>query len=370
MAKHLVLAGAGHAHLTALTHIRSIVEKGHRVSVIGPSDHHYYSGMGPGLLAGTYLPEQIRFASRLVVEKQGGTFVQGQVARIDPKKKVVHLQSGESLGYDVISFNTGSTVPLDLVADGSQDVFAVKPIENLIAARKRILQLSAQKRLAIGIIGGGPSAVEIAGNVWRLMRPFESFPPDISVFAGQQILPRLSARVRQRALRSLRKRGIAVIEESPVARVQSGSIQFESGRCAAVDLIFLALGIRPSPIFKASGLPTGPDGGLLVNAYLHSVDHPEIFGGGDCISLQGQALDKVGVFAVRQNAILYSNLMASLQGTGLKPFNSGGAYLLIFNLGDHTGIFFKRRLVFGGPLAFAIKDYLDRRFMRRYKAYE
>jgi NADH dehydrogenase FAD-containing subunit len=190
------------------------------------------------------------------------------------------------------------------------------------------------------------------------------------VFAGHQLLPRLFTGVRLKAQRSLQKRGIAVIQDSPVVQVQSGSIRLESGRNVALDLIFVAAGIRPSPVFRASGLTTGPDGGLLVNEFLQSVDHQEIFGGGDCISLQGTTLDKVGVYAVRQNPILYHNLMASLQGGPLKAFRPGGAYLLIFNLGDDTGIFFKQRLLFGGRLAFVIKDTIDRRFMRKFQAYE
>ena len=59
------------------------------------------------------------------------------------------------------------------------------------------------------------------------------------------------------------------------------------------------MGVRPNPIFKNSGLATGPDGGLRVNEYLQSIDHPEMFGGGDCIYFEKQPLDKVGVYAVR-----------------------------------------------------------------------
>jgi NADH dehydrogenase FAD-containing subunit len=42
------------------------------------------------------------------------------------------------------------------------------------------------------------------------------------------------------------------------------------------------------------------------------VAYPEIFGGGDCISFEKKPLDKVGVYAVRQNPILYTNLLAAL----------------------------------------------------------
>ena len=50
MGKKLLLAGGGHAHMTILAHMRDLVREGHEVTVVQPSDYHYYSGMGPGML--------------------------------------------------------------------------------------------------------------------------------------------------------------------------------------------------------------------------------------------------------------------------------------------------------------------------------
>ena len=172
------------------------------------------------------------------------------------------------------------------------------------------------------------------------------------------------------ARRSLKRRGIKILEKHYVREVKSGRVMLESGESHQCDLVFLASGVRPSAIFNTSGLPTGPDGGLLVNQYLQSPAHPEIFGGGDCIYFQPQPLDKVGVYAVRENPVLYHNLLASLEGKPLESFNPGGSYLLIFNLGDGTGIFRKNILMFGGRPAFMIKDYIDRRFIREFQAIE
>jgi len=109
---------------------------------------------------------------------------------------------------------------------------------------------------------------------------------------------------------------------------------------------------------------------LLVNRYLQSPGHPEIFGGGDCIFFEDRPLDKVGVYAVRQNPVLFHNLMASLQKTALRSFNPGGDYLVIFNMGDGTGVLHKKWLLLEGRLAFIIKDYIDRRFMKKFKSIE
>ena len=157
---------------------------------------------------------------------------------------------------------------------------------------------------------------------------------------------------------------------NPRCLIKPDSIELDDLQPHDVDVVFVATGVNPSPVIKESGLPVGPDGGLLVNKYLQCVEHPEIFGGGDCIYFQDQPLDKVGVYAVRENPVLLHNLMASLDGGELHQFDPGGDYLLIFNLGDDTGIFRKKCLLFGGKLAFFIKDYIDRKFMKEFQSIE
>ena len=59
--------------MVTLANLHRIVDSGHAVTVIQPSAYHYYSGMGPGMLGGTYQADEIRFATRRQVEGQGGT---------------------------------------------------------------------------------------------------------------------------------------------------------------------------------------------------------------------------------------------------------------------------------------------------------
>lgn len=370
MAKRLLLAGGGHAHMVTLANLRVFIEKGYKVTVIGPSPYHYYSGMGPGMLGRIYAPDDIRFFTRHVVEKQGGTFILGRAVRADPKGKQLILESGETVRYDILSFNVGSYVPENSIMGIAKDIFTVKPIEKLIDAQARILELASRKKITIGIVGGGPSAAEIAGNAWRLAQDYGKNKPGILIFSGKNFMSRFPDDVRKKISRSLNRRGIEILEYGYVEKIKTNEITLESGESYHTDVIFLAVGVKPSPIFKASDLPTGPDGGLLVNQYLQCTEYPEIFGGGDCIYFKTQPLDKVGVYAVRENQVLYQNLMASLEGRALQPFDPGGDYLLIFNMGDGTGVLRKKWLTFDGRLAFKIKDYIDRRFMNKFQKME
>ena len=370
MKKHLVLAGGGHAHMMTLENIGEFVKQGFQVTVIGPSFYHYYSGMGPGMLGGTYHPDDIRFATRDVVEKQGGIFVKDKVEKIDPDKKEIYTQTGQTFSYDVLSFNSGSYVPMQTVSENSNTIYPVKPIEKLMEAANELKILFSQKKVIVSIIGGGPSSAEIAGNVQQLAKKVNQHIPEIRIFAGKKFMARFPHSVRSRIFSSLDNRGIQILENGYVKEIKPNEICLESGDTFPTDFSFVALGVKPSTIFEESGLPVGPDKGLLVNQYLQSVKYPEIFGGGDCIYLKDHPLDKVGVYAVRENPVLLHNLMATLKGDALETFDPGPEYLLIFNIGDGLGVFKKKWLVFSGKIAFMNKDYIDRRFMNKFQAIE
>ena len=367
MGKHLVLIGAGHAHLTCLKSLRDFTAKGHAVTVIGPDTHHYYSGMGPGMLGQTYRPQEIRFNSQRLAEAGGARFVRGMVSQVRPGEQKLVLASGEEIAYDVVSFNIGSGIPKEKVTiHQDTGVYTVKPIEQLLKAQKAILEKLGEKTLELVVVGGGPAGVEISGNLWRLVT-HNNGRVNLTLVAGRRLMSDFPEKVRTLVLRSYQKRGLRVIEGSHLTDIQAGQAILTDGRELPFDLLFLALGVQPPRLFLDSGLPTGPDGGLLVNEFLQSVAHPEIFGGGDCIYFQPRPLDKVGVYAVRQNPILLNNLLAALEGRSLKPFIPQESYLLIFNLGDGRGIFWKKNFVFDGRPAFILKDYIDRSFMRKFQ---
>jgi len=367
MGKHLVLVGGGHAHLTVLLNLATYVERGHRITLIGPSPYHYYSGMGPGLLSGIYRPQDVRFHVKKMAEDRGATFVEDSVVRINPFRKTLDLRSASPVAYDIVSFNTGSDVPLSgLVAERPENIVPVKPVFNLLHAQRLIVPSLKERPMSFTVIGGGPAGLEVTANLWRLVNQ-NGGNATIKLIAGRKLLATLPEKVRDLALRSLAKRGITVIEGNRVKEVTGNEIRMADGSSLPFDFAFMALGVQPSRIFSDSRIPTGAEGGLLVNSFLQSVAHPELFGGGDCISLADRPLAKVGVYAVRQNPILYHNLLAALEGREMKTFIPQKDYMLIFNMGNGRGILWKKNFVYEGRLAFLLKDYIDRRFMRKFQ---
>jgi len=367
MGKYFVLVGGGHAHLTVLLNLATYVERGHRVTLIGPSPYHYYSGMGPGLLSRIYHPQHVRFHVKKMAEDRRATFVEDKVVRIKPVQRTLDLQSGKQVTYDIVSFNTGSDVPLTgVVSEDRKSIVPVKPVFNLLQAQRFILTALKERPMNFVVVGGGPAGVEVTANLWRLVNQ-NGGNATIKLIAGRKLLGDLPEKVRTLAFSSLAGRGITTIEGNRVKKVTENEICLADGSSLPFDFAFMALGVQPSRIFSDSRIPTGAEGGLLVNSFLQSVAHPELFGGGDCISLADRPLAKVGVYAVRQNPILYHNLLAALEGREMKTFIPQKDYMLIFNMGNNRGILWKKNFVYEGRLAFLLKDYIDRRFMRKFQ---
>lgn len=367
MRKHLVLVGAGHVHLTALKNLRAFVQQGHTVTVVNAAAYHYYSGMGPGMLAGRYQPEAIRFHVKKMAEDRGGRFIEDRGVRIDARAKRLCLRSGQTIGYDVMSCNTGSAVPVEQEMASSEAVFTVKPIEKLLNIRAAILEkLRQNPRITITVAGGGATGIEIAANVRTLV---ENAPgkADIYLIAGTRLAARFAEKVRAYALDSLTTRSVTVQEGVRLQHVKDGIVTLSDGTSFSSDIVIMAVGTRPSSLFVESAIPTGDDGGLLVNQYLQSVEYPGIFGGGDCITFQPRPLERIGVYAVRENPILFHNLLVALNGGAFQTFSPQRSYVQMLNMGDGTGILFRNSLVIRGKFVFWLKHAIDMAFMRRFQ---
>jgi NADH dehydrogenase FAD-containing subunit len=369
MNKHFLLVGAGHAHLSILKNLNIFFLQGHQVIVISPETYHYYSGMGPGMLSGKYRPQQIRFHVEKMVTDQGGHFIRDEVVHIDPRKQTVQTTKHGNISYDIVSFNTGSYVPYpENVKNFNREnfIFPVKPIRNLLFAKNKLISLLKRKKPKIVVVGGGAAGVEMATNLRALAENFGQ-KTDIIIVAGGKFLNQFNDRFREAAKTILRQLGINLLEGPNVESISYPRVTLNNGISLQCDMVIWAVGISPSSLFKDSGLPTGHDDGLLVNEYLQSISFPNIFGGGDCISFNKQPLEKVGVYAVRQNPILLKNMNNFSGGKPLIRFVPQKDFLTILNMGNGQGLLKWKSFVFKGKAAFQLKDFIDQRFMKKFQ---
>jgi NADH dehydrogenase FAD-containing subunit len=394
MPRRLVLAGGGHAHLFTLSRWRDFAVAGIDVVCIAPSQHLSYSGMGPGMLSGRYAPEALRFDIAAMLGASGGQgaaldlpggmippgplrrgeaggaeFVRGVVTGVDTGERILTLADGREIAYDAVSFGLGSRVamPFPVAQRPGMAVYPVKPIENLLTARRDIeSRVEAGKAVRVLVAGGGAAGFEVAGNALALLASLGVAKPLVAVAARRGLLPDWPERARRMARASLVRRGARLLTATVVG-VTDGRAALSNGATESCDVLLAATGTGPPELFAQCGLSTTPDGGLTVNAFLQSPFFPEIFGGGDCIHFGPKPLPRAGVYAVRQGPVLRANLLAALAGRKLTPFRQTGTnYLALLNCGDGRAILRKGPVVFEGAWCMALKDWIDRKFMRSF----
>ncbi len=362
----LLLAGGGHAHLYSLLNTRFFAGCGVNVVLVNPSRFLYYSGMATGVISGDYPPVANRIDVRRLVERGGGSFVQGRVTGLRLRERAVTLEGGGAIRYDLASFCLGSEVPA--VSGSGGFVIPVKPVENTVEVRNRILGHRAGSALRVLVVGGGAAGCEVAANAASLMARENVRGRVTLAEAGPILLESAPEKARRIIRRHLENRGVAVCLGTPIRSYGRGVVHTGDGRALEADLVVRAVGVVPRSVFRGLSPPvaTGEDGGLWTNHFLQSISDPRVFGGGDSVSFRGEALPRLGVFGVRQGPVLFHNLLAALRGEPLREFKPQGRYLYVLNLGDGTGLAVYGPLAWRGRSAMKLKHAIDRRFVRRY----
>jgi selenide,water dikinase len=93
-----------------------------------------------------------------------------------------------------------------------------------------------------------------------------------------------------------------------------------------------------------------------------------VFAAGDVATMPSAPRPKAGVFAVRQGPILAANLAAAAAEPTAKlgTYHPQKRFLTIMNLCDGSALFVRAPLIARGAWAWRLKDWIDRRFMRRF----
>jgi selenide,water dikinase len=118
---------------------------------------------------------------------------------------------------------------------------------------------------------------------------------------------------------------------------------------------------------RESGLGTDKRGFMLTNLNMQSVRYANVFGAGDCATVEGHEMPKAGVFAVRAAPTLAANLRAALAGTPLAQHVPQPRYLALISTGKRHAVGSWGNLSFGGWWAWRWKDRIDRSSSRRYR---
>lgn len=358
--KTLVLVGGGHAHLHCLEQMTKDDLANVQVLLISPSVHQYYSGMFSGFTEGTYSREDIRIDLKRLAFNVGAAFAKDTIVAINPNTGKLTGESGKTYHYDKVSFDIGSqtAIPLPL----KKYVSAIKPNYRF---PDQLLRL--RNSLHPVVVGGGASGVELAFSI-QAWRKAHGLPLNTLLFSSTALLSSQGRAASQKVGAVARKKRLPVFTGVTVDAINEARVTASDGKSYPQSDVLWLTGPKSSELFSRSGLPTDEGGFLLVSDRLRSVVHPDIFGAGDCVSIDRYpALAKNGVYAVRQGPVLWNNLKNSFSTGKLECFKPQKRFVAILSTGGSEALLTYGDLALHGRLPWKIKMHIDRKFMQKYK---
>jgi selenide,water dikinase len=331
--------------------------------------------MLPGYIAGHYAFDDVHIDLRRLAEFAGARYYHDEVIGIDRAARKVLCRTRPPVAYDALSINIGSAPQLSRVKGAAEHAVPVKPIRRF---NERWLALLARVRghagpTTIAVVGAGAGGVELMlAMQYRLRRELAALgrDPDELCFhlfsADANILPTHNAAVRRAFERVLAERGVAIHRDAEVIEVAAGRLQTRGGESVDADEIVWVTQAGGAPWLRDTGLALDTDGFIRVRDTLQTETDPLIFAAGDCASMTGWPLEKAGVFAVRMGKPLAENLRRTMLRRPLLSYRPQRRWLALISTGDRHAVASRGRLFARGDWVWRWKDWIDRRFMRRF----
>ncbi|MBM6579045.1 FAD-dependent oxidoreductase [Microvirga sp. BT689] len=366
--KQLLLVGGGHAHVLVLEAFARNPEPRLHITLVSKDPLTPYSGMLPGHLAGTYARDEIHIDLERLARAGGARLIRGEAVGFDAGNRRVRLKGGQVLSYDILSIDIGITPDLSGIAGATEHALVVKPIGSLLERWDRLVEraLGPDGPRRFAIVGGGAAGICLAFAVSAFFRTRMSDPLHVSLI-GESGAPGINPGMRERIARALKRRRIAVHTGDSAVSIDEDGVTLASGQHVPADAVLVSTHGAPPPVLAGTGWAKDGNGFLAIRPTLQILNDDAVFAAGDCATMVAHPRPKAGVFAVRQGPVLARNLRRAIRGEALERTIPQRDHLMLIATGDGRAIGGRGRfLAFEGRLAWRLKDFIDRRFMRRF----
>ncbi|HKS88995.1 MAG TPA: selenide, water dikinase SelD [Stellaceae bacterium] len=365
--RDLVLVGGGHAHVHVLKRFGMRPEPGVRLTLIARDLETPYSGMLPGYVAGHYRFAECHIDLVRLARFAGARLIEDEAVGLDRTARRVLCRGHPPIRYDFVSLDIGSTPRLDDVPGAAEHTTPVKPIAQFAARWEALLDRArAEGRMRLAIVGGGAGGVELALSAQHRLHRLLGKPPQVTLVTREALLPSHNAAVRRRFARLLDERGIRAVTGNPIVRVEPGRLVAADGAAVEFDEALWVTEAAGAPWLAATGLPLDERGFVVIDECLRSPADPAVFAAGDIATMPAHPRDKAGVYAVRAGPPLALNLRRALAGRALRRAVPQKRALALIGTGDGRAIASRGPFAAAGRSLWRLKDWIDRRWMRRY----
>lgn len=393
--RHLLLLGAGHAHIYLLQNLATMAKNAQlpplKISLVSPHANTYYSGMIPGFIAGHYHLEECAIHIPALLKNSDIQWYPCHAEAIDLAAKKVLLDNHEYLSFDLLSIDTGAGLDQHLLEQrlpgASTYGISLRPLETLAQKWPDIVQSLTNKSISsrsepmkapiISVVGGGAAAFEIACSLAN------RFPTaSLHLFSGLQgVGANYPRNVQLAMLKQLQHLGIELhtqkvfklhAQSIEVGESDSNNILETNNKKSKLTMVshmtWLAMGSMAPAWLKNSGLALDAQGFIQVNCFQQSVSCSDVFAAGDVASRIDQDHPRSGVYAVRAGPALARNIILYLKGETLIPHQLPSTTLNLLACGRTYGIANYGSYCLQGSWVWHWKNWIDRRFMKKHQA--
>ena len=372
--KKLLLVGAGPSNLEALRQFGVAQPDSAYLTIVNPRHLAVCQGMVPGLVAGHYAHAQCHVDLDTLARKAGAKLVLKRVIALDPDARIVTLESGAALEFDVASIDIGATPLLPHVPGLRDYALLARPTEIFLQGWERIVELAHDGALRkFTVAGGEASGVELMLAMQHRLRnalaadAFERC--GFSIVTGAAcLLATGPAELSGAAERICAQRGISLLRGAAVTAIERDAIRLANGARLASDVTIWAVGEQAPRWLSGSGLACDEGGFMQVGDTLLSTSHAKVFGSGDCVSALPRPRPATAARGASQGAVLARNLRHALAAGTLESLPPAGTALTVLGLGGRQALALRGDHASPWPrwLIWRWKDWLERRWVRRY----
>jgi NADH dehydrogenase len=290
-----------------------------KVLLVDTRLYHIWKPSLHEVAAGTLDIHQEGLSYQMLAHDNGFTFVYGPMTALDHDARritvgAVRALDGEDIlperriDYGSLVIAVGSTSNYFGVPGAREHTISLNATEDAERFRLRLLRLmavaeqareeaelrrsDADAALDIVIIGGGATGVELAAELREASGVYATYgfsrlqvkrDVRITLLEGApRILAPLPERVSSAALKLLDERGIRVVNNCRVTKIEADRVVDNDGHVYPASLCVWAAGIRAPEFLGTLGLPVNKGGQIEVDGQLRVQGVPGVYALGDC----------------------------------------------------------------------------------------
>jgi NADH dehydrogenase len=310
--RRVVIVGGGFGGLAAARKLRhSDVD----VTLVDRMNHHLFQPLLYQTAAGGLSSSDCASPIRPYLRRgRNSGVLMARATDVDTEHRQLVLEDGERLDYDSLIVACGAETSYFGHDEWKDVTYGLKTLDDAVRLRERIYgaleeaertddPAAREEWLTFVVVGGGPTGVEIAGELAltanALKHQFRRIDPKrvrvILLDAGERVVAAFSEKLSAKVARYLGELDVSVREGARATAIDASGVTIEVAGASehiAARTVIWAAGVHTvaftDALARASGASTDRGGRIEVSPDLSIPGHPEISVIGDAASVQGK----------------------------------------------------------------------------------